>query len=252
MLTAPAMPRQLYQNVGMCLDAVITMPSEGWHVGWRNLGAARWKGSRLLDLSPSPRTYEGHCSPPDSPLLERSLNGDKLWQIVRDYGGRKKIHTFKGTFFITFCTSLSTNRLVNHAYYVGIIFIFTQTSGLLFNPEYSLLFPVGFYTASSEERFPPVALRNSLMSEGTPCSLLCIMKLLALQTWGGQVGGPPRPAAEDLNPEELFWGSGSPSPGPGSHFDCPLHGSSAQLSSEVGWPRCHYGTQLWQLPRCVL
>lgn len=155
MLTAPAMPRQLYQNVGMCLDAVIAMPSEGWHVGWRNLGAARWKGSRLLDLSPSPRTYEGHCSPPDSPLLERSLNGDKLWQIVRDYGGRKKIHTFKGTFFITFCTSLSTNRLVNHAYYVGIIFIFTQTSGLLFNPEYSLLFPVGFYTVSSEERSPP-------------------------------------------------------------------------------------------------
>lgn len=31
---------------------------------------------------------------------------------------------------------------------------FTQTSDLLLNPEYSLLFPVGFYTVSSEERSP--------------------------------------------------------------------------------------------------
>lgn len=229
MLTAPAMPRQLYRDVGMCLDAVITMPWEGWHVGWRNLGAARWKGSRLLDLSPSPRTYEGRCSPPESLLLERSLNDDKLWQIVRDYGGRKEIHTFEGTFFITFCTSLSTNRLVNHAYYVGIIFIFYPNLWPSIEPRVFPSVSCGLLHCQQWGKVPPAALRNSLMSEDTLCSLLCIMKLLALQTWGGQVGGPPRPAAEELNPVELLWGSGSPSPGPGSHFDCPLHGSSTQL-----------------------
>ena len=69
---------------------------------------------------------------------------------MRDYGGRKEIYTF----FITFCTSLSINWLVSHAYYIVIIFIFTQTFGFLFNPEFSLLFPVGFYTVSSEERSP--------------------------------------------------------------------------------------------------
>lgn len=81
-------------------------------------------------------------------------------------GGRKEIYTFESTFFITFCTSLSINWLVSRAYYVVIILIFTQT--LLFNPEFSLLFPVGFYTVSSEER-SPVALRNSLMSEALCC-----------------------------------------------------------------------------------
>lgn len=158
-------------------------------------------------------------------------------------GGRKEIYTFEGTFFITFCTSLSINWLVccNHFH---------------FYPN-----PLAFYLTRSVPFCFLWASTLSAVRKGPRwhCRTASCQRLSAVyhdssgsadMRWAGWA--PSQACCRGTQFHRTLLGSGNLSLGPGNHFDCPLRGSSTQFSSEVGLPRCHYGTQLGQLPHCDL